>query len=275
MCLHPLWGKNSVKVAYMAELQSRNHCWGSKTMSKGFSGPRLHKDWTIAQWNKVLWTEVSKFEISGSNRRVYMWRRVNERAGTSCITPTIKHGVDSIMVWCAFALCKVGDLHQVKSSWIRPGITAYGSITWSYLERGLLLKDLYSCKIITQSIQVNSARDILKSKGRVRPSTDTLVGAISGLKSHWTGMRWTWPKSQLNKSAHLLQLLQESWVELSSVYLQSLVERIPRISEVRRAAKRGSILKNQKFKKIFVFICFCLFFIFIFVLFYFFCLICI
>ena len=54
---------------------------------------------------------------------------------------------------------------------------------------------------------------------------------------------------QPTRVAHLWQLLQESWAELSSVYLQSLVERIPRICEAVITAKGGHILMNQKFKK--------------------------
>ncbi len=44
---------------------------------------------------------------------------------------------------------------------------------------------------------------------------------------------------QPTSAAHLWQLLQESWAELSSVYLQSLVERMLRICEAVIAAKGG------------------------------------
>ena len=37
----PLWEEDSVKLAYMEESVSGKHCWRSKTMSKGFSGPRF------------------------------------------------------------------------------------------------------------------------------------------------------------------------------------------------------------------------------------------
>ena len=35
MFQHPLWGEDSVKLAYIVELLSRNHCWESKTISNG------------------------------------------------------------------------------------------------------------------------------------------------------------------------------------------------------------------------------------------------
>ena len=52
---------------------------------KGLEWAKAHKDWTIQQRNKVLWTDKSKFDV-------YVWQRVGERAATFCITPTIKHG---------------------------------------------------------------------------------------------------------------------------------------------------------------------------------------
>ena len=63
---------------------------------------KVHEDWTIKEWNKVIWTDESKFEIFGSNKRVYVQRRVGERAATSCITPIIKHRRDTVMMWRAF-----------------------------------------------------------------------------------------------------------------------------------------------------------------------------
>ena len=59
---------------------------------------KAHKDWTIEQWNKVLWTDESKFKIFGSNWRVYMQQRVGKRAATPCITPAVKHRWGSVMV---------------------------------------------------------------------------------------------------------------------------------------------------------------------------------
>ena len=73
-------------------------------------------DWTIAQWNKVFWTDESKFEIFRSNRKVYVQRRVGKRVAAPCITLTVKHGGCFVMVWegGAFANCKVTYLHQEK-----------------------------------------------------------------------------------------------------------------------------------------------------------------
>ena len=82
---------------------------------------------------------------------------------------------------------------------------------------------------------VNSASGTLKAKRNSISSTDVLTSAFSRQKSHLTGVGGTWQKKnrvkQPTSADHLWQLLQDIWAELSSVYLQSLVERMLRIYE--------------------------------------------
>ena len=61
-----------------------------------------HRQWTTENW-KVLWTDESKFEIFGSSRRVFVRRQVGERMVPQCMTPTVKHGGGSVMIWGSFA----------------------------------------------------------------------------------------------------------------------------------------------------------------------------
>ena len=97
---------------------------------KRFHWAKLHINWTIEQWNKALWTDKSKFEIFGSDRRVYVQRRVDKRVATPCIIPTIKHRGGSVIVWKDFANCKVGDLEQVKG---KLNQTSYYSIVQHHM----------------------------------------------------------------------------------------------------------------------------------------------
>lgn len=48
-----------------------------------------HIDWTNDQWDRVLWSDESKFEIFGNKRRVYVRRAENERTRMECILPTV------------------------------------------------------------------------------------------------------------------------------------------------------------------------------------------
>ncbi|CAJ0968398.1 unnamed protein product [Ranitomeya imitator] len=51
-----------------------------------------HKEWTLDQWKSVLWFDESKFDIFGSNHRVFVRCRKGERMDSTCLVPTVKHG---------------------------------------------------------------------------------------------------------------------------------------------------------------------------------------
>ena len=74
-----------------------------------------HAHFTLADWNKVLWTDESKFTLfSSSRRRVYVSRRKGEEYQPECLRPTVKFGGKSVMVWGCFAANGVGELQQVS-----------------------------------------------------------------------------------------------------------------------------------------------------------------
>ena len=107
-CQHLLLEENSVKLAYMCIQETF-----VEEAKKSFSAPK--------HTNKVLGIDESKFKISRSSWRVYVWWRVSERAVTPSISPTEKHGGGSVIVWEAFINCKVVDLHQVKGKLYQTG----------------------------------------------------------------------------------------------------------------------------------------------------------
>lgn len=73
-----------------------------------------HIDWTAEQWNNVLWSDESKFELFGTKRRVSVRRYKNEAAAPQCILPTVKHGGGNTIVWGCFSASGVGDLTEIK-----------------------------------------------------------------------------------------------------------------------------------------------------------------
>ena len=173
---------------------------------------KAHKDWTMDQRNKVIWTDESKFEIFGSNKSVYVQRRVGEPLyhTNRRVWRRLCYGVE-VQSLCALAhwnlltlfffilngsfltailpyrpvsqnLLLTVDVDTFFVILVQLSSDAYCSIMRFHLECRQWVKDFYSCKIMTQNKLVNSARGI------GRPSTDILADAVSGLKFHWTGV---------------------------------------------------------------------------------------
>ena len=74
---------------------------------------KKHELRTLDWWKSVLWSE-SKFEIFGSNRRVFVISRVGERMISACVVPTEKHG--GVMVRGCFAGDTVCDIFRIKGT---------------------------------------------------------------------------------------------------------------------------------------------------------------
>ena len=65
-------------------------------------------------FNRVLYTDESKFEIFGTKRLQYVRRRIGEAYQSECLNPSIKHGGGSLQVWGCLSSSGVGDLIKIE-----------------------------------------------------------------------------------------------------------------------------------------------------------------
>lgn len=71
----------------------------AKNKKKRMKWAREMKNKTIAYWKKVVFTDETKIKISGSDGRVFVWRKSTEQWLPCCTLGTVKTGEASIMVW--------------------------------------------------------------------------------------------------------------------------------------------------------------------------------
>ncbi len=73
------------------------------------------KNWTVAQWSKVLFSDESKFCISFGNQGPRVWRKGGEEAHSpSCMKSSVKFP-QSVMIWGAMSSASVGPLCFLKT----------------------------------------------------------------------------------------------------------------------------------------------------------------
>ena len=204
---------------------------------------KKHEQWTLDQWKSVLWSDESKFEIFGSNRRVFVRRRKGERMDSTCLVPTVKHGGGGVMVWGCFAGDTVGDLFKIEGTLNQHG---YHSI----LQRHAIPSGL---RLVGRSF-------IFQQDNDPKHTSRLCKGYLTKKESDGVLRQMTWPPQSpdLNpiemvwgeldrrvkakgptSAKHLWELLQDCWKTISGDYLLKLMERMPRVCKAVIRAKGG------------------------------------
>lgn len=69
-----------------------------------------HADKPQTYWNKIIWSDESKFELFKSKGKVLVWRENGTALKPKNLTPTVKYGGGSVMVWGCMSASGVGKL---------------------------------------------------------------------------------------------------------------------------------------------------------------------
>uniref|UniRef100_A0A8C1Y9L7 Transposase Tc1-like domain-containing protein n=1 Tax=Cyprinus carpio TaxID=7962 RepID=A0A8C1Y9L7_CYPCA len=75
---------------------------------------KTKKDWTAAEWSKVMFSDESKFCISFGNQGPRVWRKRGEAHNPCCLRSSVKFP-QSVMVWGAMSSAGVGPLCFLRS----------------------------------------------------------------------------------------------------------------------------------------------------------------
>ncbi len=84
-----------------------------KYRQKHLTWVKEKKNWTVAQWSKVLFLDESKFCISFGNQGSRVWRKGGEANSPSCLKSSVKFP-QSVMIWGAMSSAGVGPLCFLK-----------------------------------------------------------------------------------------------------------------------------------------------------------------
>jgi hypothetical protein len=80
---------------------------------KRLNWTKTRKDWT-SEWENVIWSDKSKFEVFGGDGKKYVWRSPQEKYNPECLVPTFKSQQESVMVWGCFTKNKLGPLVRLE-----------------------------------------------------------------------------------------------------------------------------------------------------------------
>ena len=67
-----------------------------------------HKDWTVEDWKRVIWSDESKINRFGSDGRKWAWKKPGESLSDRLVEGKLKFGGGSLMMWGCFCWHGVG-----------------------------------------------------------------------------------------------------------------------------------------------------------------------
>ncbi len=112
--LHKEWTEAGVKAS-RATTHRRVKEFGYSYHQRRLTWAKEKKNWTVAQWSKVLFSDESKFCISFRNQGPRVWRKGGEAHSPSFLKSSVKFP-QSVMIWGAMSSAGVGPLCFLKTN---------------------------------------------------------------------------------------------------------------------------------------------------------------
>lgn len=102
------------KKGYSGHAAKKKPLVSEKNRKKRYGWCRIHKNWTT-EWNYIIWSDESRFELFNNDSRNWVWRKKDERYKADCLKPTVKNSI-GVMVWGCFCNNKLGPLVLVEGT---------------------------------------------------------------------------------------------------------------------------------------------------------------
>lgn len=99
-----------------ARIRRKKPLLNDRHKKKRMKFARKTKNWTLSDWDKVVWSDESKFTVFGTGGRQYYWKRAGEALRSHHIKPTVKHGGGSVMVWGCMVAEGIGFLCRIQGN---------------------------------------------------------------------------------------------------------------------------------------------------------------
>lgn len=180
-------------------------------------------------WNKVIFSDESKFNIFGSDGRRTVWRKKNCELNPNNLIPTVKHGGGSVMVWGCMSAGGVGKLHFIEG-------TMDHKMYIDILKNNLLVSaeklGLENEFIFQQDNDpkhtAHNTKNWLLYNVPQQLHTPPQSPDLNPIEHLWSILENAIRKRQASNRAEFIEILQQEWDEISPAITKNLVDSMPR-----------------------------------------------
>ena len=202
-----------------------------------------HKDWTIEDWKKVVWSDETKINRLGSDGRQWVWKKAGESLSDRVVEGTVKFGGGSLMMWGCMMWEGVGYACKIDG---RMDGELYTQILEDELQQSLEHYGKEVADIIFQ--QDNDPKHKSKRATKwfedhnmevmVWPAQSPDLNPIEHLWVHLKRRLADYPEPPKGIT-ELWERSQAEWEKIGEEVCQNLIESMPRRVEAVMKAKGG------------------------------------
>jgi transposase len=231
------------KVGMKAVVKKKKPLLLKRHQKAGLDWAEAHKDWTIEDWKRVVWSDETKINRLGSDGRHWAWKRQGESLSNRLVEGTLKFGGGSMMIWGCML-------------WDGPGFSAKID--------GRMDSELY-CKILEEDLGASlrwyskTAEEVLFQQDNDPKHTSRMAKKFLQEKGYevmlWPAQSpdlnpiehlWVHLKKQLGQYSNPPTSMQELWTRVESEWnkiepsvCRNLIESMPRRVAAVLQAKGG------------------------------------
>jgi transposase len=202
-----------------------------------------YQNWTVNDWEQVVFSDESTFQLIQSSQKVTVWTAPNEEYKPEMISPTAKHGGGFIMVWGCMSAEGVGVLKVVDGTLNSQGYmnilencalpacrALKGNSPFIFQHDGA---PCHTAKVVTSWIRDHNVRTL--------PWTPQSPD-MSPIEHLWHIIKLQLREKMPKNKKELVDFVKEQWYSTPQQVCKDLVHSMPkRVAELKRA--KGEAIK--------------------------------
>ncbi len=195
------------------------------------------KNWIVAQWSKVLFSDDCKFCISFGYQDPRVWRKSGEAQNPCCLKSSVKFP-QSVMIWAAMSSAGVGPLCFLKS-------TVNAAIYQEILEHFMLPSadklygdaDFIFQQDLAPAHTAKSTKSWLNDHGVTVLDWPTNSPDLNPIENLWGIVKRKMRDTRPNNADDLKATVKETWASIPPQQCHKLITSMPRQIEAVIKAK--------------------------------------
>lgn len=199
----------------------------NRTKRLVFAKTYINKDQTF--WDRVIWSDESKFTIFGSGTKRIVWRKQNEELNPKNLIPTVKHGAGSVMVWGCMSSAGVGKLHVIEGTMTHKVYIKIleENLAASAEKFGLQGRYVFQQDNDPKHTAYNTKQWLLYNVPE-QLHTPPQSPDLNPIEHLWSILKNKVRQRQVSSRADLIKVLKEEWEAISPSITKNLVNSVPR-----------------------------------------------